>query len=126
MLGKLTFNGIVIRVTGIKPVDKKTKSGIIIPDTVDEETIKKMKMDLFYEYPFQGIVIQVSEAIKKQENPICKEGDCVYLKDETSVSPFIEDGVYYSYVREHDIIYVIDKEIYEEYKLKKQTNEIAN
>ena len=124
MLGKLTFNGIVIRVTGIKPVDKKTKSGIIIPDTVDEETIKKM--DLFHEHPFQGVVIQVSESMKQQDNPICKEGDCVYLKDAMSVSPFIEDGVYYSYVREHDIIYVIDKEIYEEYKLKKQTNEIAN
>jgi len=93
-----------------KPVEQKTKSGIILPSGVDDDMIKKM--NLFKEHPYKGEVIQIGENVK-----ICKPGDMVLLANE-ALTPLIEDSVYYHYIRESEIIYVINKKEVEKMKMK--------
>lgn len=118
MRGKVVFNGLIIRVSIEKPVEQKTKSGIILPSGLDEDVVKKMR--LFKEHPYKGEVIQVGENVK-----ICKPGDMVFLSNE-ALTPFIEDGVYYHYIREHEIIYVVDKEEVEKLKMEEVIEEQSN
>lgn len=103
MLGKVVNNGILIMLHIEKEADKKTKSGIIIPQGIDEEFQKKMKF--FKEHPLQGDVIQVGDQVK-----ICGAGDRVYLN--SSGIDIIEDGVYYSLIKDYDVLYVIDSDIW--------------
>ena len=108
MLGKVTFNNILIRLHIEPEVEKKSKGGIIIPSGLDEESVKGLHY--YKEHKIQGDVLQVGELVK-----ICKPGDRVYL---SNVGPdLIEDSVYYSVVREHDVIYVIDKEVWDSHLL---------
>lgn len=115
MRGKVVFNGLIIRVSIEKPVEQKTKSGIILPSGLDEDVVKKMR--LFKEHPYKGEVIQVGENVK-----ICKPGDMVFLSNE-ALTPFIEDGVYYHYIREHEIIYVVTKEEVDKMKMEEMATE---
>ena len=118
MRGKVVFNGLIIRVSIEKPVEQKTKLGIILPSGLDEDVVKKMR--LFKEHPYKGEVIQVGENVK-----ICKPGDMVFLSNE-ALTPFIEDGVYYHYIREHEIIYVVDKEEVDKMKIEATIKEQLN
>jgi co-chaperonin GroES (HSP10) len=102
MRGQVTFNGIIIRISIEKPVEQKTKSGIILPSGIEDDVIKKMQ--LFKEHPYKGEVLQVGSNVT-----VCKVGDMVLLANE-ALSPLIEDSVYYHYIREHEVIYVISKE----------------
>jgi co-chaperonin GroES (HSP10) len=110
MRGQVIYNGVIIRVSIEKPVEQKTKSGIILPTGLDEDIVKKMQ--LFKEHPYKGEVIQVGAHVTA-----CKPGDIVLLASE-ALTPFIEDSIYYHYIREHDIIYVITKK--EVDKLRKE------
>lgn len=101
MRGQVLFNGVIIRISMEKPVEQKTKSGIILPTGLEEDVIKKMQ--LFKEHPYRGEVIQIGENVKT-----CNVGDIVLLANE-ALTPLIEDSVYYHYIREHEIIYVIKK-----------------
>lgn len=112
MLGKVLFNGVLIQAIGEKAVDKKSKGGIILPDNLDEETAKKI--EVYREHPNKGIVIQVGPNVTT-----CKPGDCVYMTSFPGV-PLIESGVYYLYIREHDIAYVIDKGVWDSYTLERE------
>lgn len=102
MRGQITGNR-VLYIAHVEPeVDKKTKSGIILPSGIDEETQKKMK--LYANHPMQGDVIQVGKDVK-----ICKQGDKIYLPN-MGDGVLIEDGVYYNIAYDHSIIYVIPAE----------------
>ena len=113
MRGRVVFNGIIVRVTVGKPVEKKTKSGIILPEGVDASEIK----DMYSEHPFTAEVIQIGENVK-----ICNVGDYIYLQNPPS-TPLIEDSVYYHYIREHEVIYVIDKKDVKKKKLEEMATE---
>ena len=41
MRGKVVFNGLIIRVSIEKPVEQKTKSGIILPSGLDEDVVRR-------------------------------------------------------------------------------------
>ena len=115
MRGRVVFNGLIIRISMEKPVEQKTKSGIILPTGVDDDMIKKM--NLFKEHPYRGEVIQIGENVK-----ICNVGDVVLLANE-ALTPLIEDSVYYHYIREHEIIYVITKEEVEKKKMEEMATQ---
>jgi len=115
MRGRVVFNGIILRISMEKPVEQKTKSGIILPSGVDDDMIKKM--NLFKEHPYKGEVIQIGENVK-----ICKPGDMVLLANE-ALTPLIEDSVYYHYIREHDVIYVVTKEEVDKLKMEEMASE---
>ena len=118
MRGKVLFNGIVIRITLEKPVEQKTKSGIILPTGLEDDVIKKMQ--LFKEHPYRGEVIQIGENVKT-----CEVGDIVLLTNE-ALTPLIEDSVYYHYIREHEVIYVITKEEWNKKKFEDELKEFPN
>jgi len=109
MRGKVTFNNILLRLHVEKEVERKTANGIILPSGIEEEDKKKMK--IYKEHPFQGDVIQVGDMVK-----VCKPGDRVYING--GLQDLVEDGVYYSIIREHDVVYVITKEEWEKEQLK--------
>jgi co-chaperonin GroES (HSP10) len=110
MRGQVLFNGVIIRISMEKPVEQKTKSGIILPTGLEEDVIKKMQ--LFKEHPYRGEVIQIGSNVTT-----CKIGDIVLLANE-ALTPLIEDSVYYHYIREHEIIYVITKEEWDKKKFE--------
>ena len=114
MRGKVIFNGLIIRVSIEKPVEQKTKSGIILPSGLDSEDAKKLK--IYREHPFQGDVIQVGSGVK-----LCKPGDKVYING--GMQDLIEDGVYYHYIREHEIIYVVTKEEVDKMKMEEMATQ---
>lgn len=99
MKGQITFNRILVMPYYAKPT--KTKAGIILPEGLDEDTMKKSA--LYEEHPFQGEVIQVGPQCS-----ICNPGDIIYIHSNRG-EPLIEDKTYYLLLYESDILYVIDK-----------------
>jgi len=113
MLGKVLANNVLVVLHIEQAVDKKTRSGIIIPSGIDEENLKNMK--LFKEHPLQGDVVQIGPDVT-----ICKEGDRVYLS--RIGAELIENSTYYQVVNAYDILYVITKEDWE----KKQKESVTD
>lgn len=114
MRGKVTQNYVLIRLHIEKEVEKKTIGGIILPSGLDPEETKKLK--IYNEHPYQGDVIQVGERVT-----LCKPGDKVYMNG--GMNDLIEDGVYYSILRDGDIIYVITKEEVDKMKMEELAKE---
>jgi len=102
MRGNITRNQVLFIAHIEKEVDKKTQSGIILPEAIDEETKKKMK--LYANHPLQGDVIQIGPDVT-----CCKQGDRIYLSG-SGDGILIEDNVYYNIAYDHSIIYVIKAE----------------
>lgn len=114
MRGQVTQNYVLIRLHIEKEVEKKTQSGIILPSGLDADDAKKMRV--YKEHPFQGDVIQVGERVT-----LCKPGDRVYING--GMQDLIEDGVYYSILRDGDIIYVITKEEVDKLRMEEMATE---
>jgi co-chaperonin GroES (HSP10) len=100
MKGQITFNRILVFPHYAKPT--KTKAGIILPEGLDDEVMKKQQ--LFDEHPFQGEVIQVGP-----QCTICEPGDIVYVQNQRG-EPLIENKTYYLLLYESDVMYVIKAE----------------
>ena len=114
MRGKVTQNYVLIRLHIEKEVEKKTIGGIILPSGLEPEDAKKLK--IYNEHPFQGDVIQTGDKVT-----LCKPGDRVYING--GMQDLIEDGVYYSILRDGDIIYVITKEEVDKMKMEEVAKE---
>ena len=115
MLGKVTLNNILIKLHIEPEIEKRSKGGIIIPQGLDEESVKNLHY--YKEHKIQGDVMQVGPLVGDN----IKEGDRVYL---SGVGPdLIENSIYYSVVREHDIIYIIKKEDWEKHLLETEEKE---
>jgi len=97
MKGKITFNRILVMPYYAKAT--KTKAGIILPEGLDEDTMKAQK--LYEEHPFQGEVVQVGP-----QCTICEKGDIVYFSGGNG-NVLIENKTYYLLLHEGDVIYVI-------------------
>lgn len=121
MLGKVTDFNILIRLYIEPEADKKSKGGIILPPNMDDETLKAFKY--YRNHKLQGDVVQVGSKVREE---LCGVGDRVYLQN---IGPdLVEDSIFYSIVRESDIIYVIKKDDWNAHLLteEEKSNSVAD
>jgi chaperonin GroES len=92
-MGKLNIKPLADRVViQPSPVEKKTASGIIIPDTAKEK-------------PQKGTVVAVGDGTK--DNPVTVKVNDVVLYGKYAGTEFTIEGTDYLIMRESDIIAVI-------------------
>jgi len=92
--GKLTFNRVAIKMI---TVEKKNKSGLILPDTKDTDDM----IDSYEDHPLQGLVCGIGSSVT-----VCKEGDTVLLKGGATGYALLDKGTLYSIISESDIVLV--------------------